>query len=185
MKTTISITLDTEDAGARSILSELLSQASRRNPQELFLALSAMEDVPEGNLYREAETGLFYIHVADRGEFYDPLNVLKLREDTQRENMQDTFADLTFLPASESEHKPVREFDPIEVRSRHLEVIQRLKKGKASARQLAPKLRGHWTQQEVSNSLAYLKRLGLVERQVGSRYWVATAKAKAHPLVAA
>ena len=78
----------------------------------------------------------------------------------------------------------VREFDPIEVRSRHLEVIQRLKKGKASARQLAPKLRGSWTQQEVSNSLAYLKRLGLVERQVGSRYWVATAKAKAHPLVA-
>lgn len=79
----------------------------------------------------------------------------------------------------------VREFDPIEVRARHLPVLQKLKRGKASAKQLAAKLPGHWTQQEVSNSLNYLKRYGLVERQVGSRYWQATAKANAHPLVAA
>lgn len=85
----------------------------------------------------------------------------------------------------EPERSTVREFDPIEVRARHLPVLQRLKKGKATAKQLAAKLPGHWTQQDVSNSLGYLKRYGLVERQVGSRYWVTTPKANAHLLVAA
>ncbi len=181
MKTTISITLDTEDAGARSILSQLLSAASLRDPQELFRALSAMEGVPEGNLSRDAETGSFYIHDMSRGEFYDPLNVLKLHTTEP----QDVFSGLMCLPEQPVERQPVREFDPIEVRARHLPVLQRLKKGKASAKSLAAKLPGHWTQQDVSNSLGYLKRYGLVERQEGSRYWHCTPKALAHPLVAA
>lgn len=156
MKTTISITLDTEDAVARNILYQLVSA----------IDMARGTEAPEGSIFHDPESGSFY-------DEQNPFHVVMRSAEIQRER------------EAQEDRTPVREFDPIEVRSRHLEVIQRLKKGKASARQLAPKLRGHWTQQEVSNSLAYLKRLGLVERQVGSRYWVATAKAKAHPLVAA
>ena len=169
MKTTISITLDTEDTVARSILYQIIS---------------AIDAAPEDSVLHDPESGSFYdvsnpFHVAMRAA------ELKRQEQQQQPDEPLDFSALSFLEEPTSDRREVREFDPIEVRARHLPVLQKLKKGKLTAKQLAAKLPGHWTQQEVSNSLNYLKRYELVERQVGSRYWLATAKAKAHPLVAA
>lgn len=157
MKATVSISIaDVDEAQLRSILA-LLSPVAQPENTDMFVASPALVTPENG-----------YIHFPGLKKLMD------LGEEPAEQSEQ---------PAAD--HTPVREFAPIEVRTRHLPVLQKLKKGKATAKQLASKLPGSWTQQEVSNSLAYLKRYGLVERQVGSRYWVATSKAQAHDLVAA
>ncbi|WP_232070364.1 DeoR family transcriptional regulator [Mycobacterium noviomagense] len=80
--------------------------------------------------------------------------------------------------------RPVREFDPIEVLAKHLPIAMLLvKRGMMTRNQMAEKL--HVSPGTVSASLNYLSGKGLVQRVVGSRYWQATASAKAHQLVAA
>ena len=165
MKTTITITVEAEDVVAKGILYQLVSAIDARGIDVDPLHAPA----PEGSIFYDRDAG---------GSFYDdknPVHLVMRATELKREDDQ----------ASGPERQPVREFDPIEVRVRHLPVLQKLKRGKLTAKQLASKLPGTWTQQEVSNSLNYLKRYDLVEREVGTRYWFVTPKALAHPLVAA
>lgn len=83
----------------------------------------------------------------------------------------------------------IGEFAPIAIMARHLPVLQILvTRGQRSRIAIAEYLK--ITPQQASNSLAYLAhgvRWGghpMVERSPHSRQWVATARARAHPLIA-